>query len=156
MKINLKYTVALNILIVCDICKDKKITANYINKVVGCDVTTIRMVMYDLKQAGLIEGKPGPGGIKLLRNLDDVTLFDVYASVLDPKESMLKFYEGSEDEAQLSNAIKSIVDEQFNDYRDLLLAAMKIMTVKTLCRKIQAELYNSGSNDKGDQKACEI
>lgn len=140
MKINLKYTVALNILIVCDICKDKKITANYINSVTGCDVTTIRQVMFDLKKAGFLEGKPGPGGTKLIKKLENVTLYDVYISVLNPKESMLKFYEVDEKNNKLSNAIQSVVDTQFNDYRDLLLAKMKNTTVKTICDKILKQL----------------
>lgn len=138
MKINLKYTVALNILIVCDICKDKKITANYINSVTGCDVTTIRQVMFDLKKAGFLEGKPGPGGTKLIKDLENVTLFDVYISVLDPKESMLKFYEAAE--TNLSKVIRTVVDTQFNNYRDLLLSEMKNTTVKTICCRIQTEL----------------
>lgn len=140
MKINLKYTVALNILIVCDICKDKKITANYINSVTGCDVTTIRQVMFDLKKAGFLEGKPGPGGTKLIKELVNVTLYDVYISVLNPKESMLKFYEVDGKNNKLSNAIQSVVDTQFNDYRDLLLAKMKNTTVKTICDKILKQL----------------
>lgn len=139
MKINLKYTVALNILIVCDICKDKKITANYISSVTGCDVTTIRQVMFDLKKAGFIEGKPGPGGTKLKKNLENVTLFDVYVSVLDPKESMLKFYEAEEKENNLSKVIQSVVDTQFNDYRDLLLSEMKNTTVETICNRIKTK-----------------
>ncbi len=140
MKINLKYTVALNILIVCDICKDKKVTANYINSVTGCDVTTIRQVMFDLKKAGFIEGKPGPGGTKLKKNLENITLFDVYVSVLDPKESMLKFYEAEEKENNLSKVIQSVVDTQFNDYRDLLLSEMKNTTVETICSRIKTKL----------------
>lgn len=139
MKINLKLTVALDVLIVCDICKDKKITANYISSVIGCDVTTIRQVMFDLKKAGFIEGKPGPGGTKLIKDLNNVTLFDVYISVLDPKESILKFYETKENNNNLSKSIQNILDSQFNEYRDQLLSEMKNTTVKNLCCKIQTK-----------------
>ena len=139
MKINLKLTVALDVLIVCDICKDKKITANYICSVIGCDVTTIRQVMFDLKKAGFIEGKPGPGGTKLIKDLNNVTLFDVYISVLDPKESILKFYETKENNNNLSKSIQNILDSQFNEYRDQLLSEMKNTTVKNLCCKIQTK-----------------
>ena len=140
MKINLKLTVALDVLIVCDICKDKKITANYINSVIGCDVTTIRQVMFDLKKAGFIEGNPGPGGTKLIKDLNNVTLFDVYISVLDPKENILKFYETKENNNNLSKNIQNILDSQFNEYRDQLLSEMKNTTVKNLCCKIQTKL----------------
>lgn len=140
MKINLKLTVALDVLIVCDICKDKKITANYISSVIGCDVTTIRQVMFDLKKAGFIEGKPGPGGTKLIKDLNNVTLFDVYISVLDPKENILKFYETKENNNNLSKNIQNILDSQFNEYRDQLLSEMKNTTVKNLCCKIQTKL----------------
>ena len=139
MKINLKLTVALDVLIVCDICKDKKITANYISSVIGCDVTTIRQVMFDLKKAGFIEGKPGPGGTKLIKDLNNFTLFDVYISVLDPKESILKFYETKENNNNLSKSIQNILDSQFNEYRDQLLSEMKNTTVKNLCCKIQTK-----------------
>ena len=97
-----------------------------------------RNVMFDLKKAGFLEGKPGPGGTKLIKDLENVTLFDVYISVLDPKESMLKFYEAAEN--NLSKVIRTVVDTQFNNYRDLLLSEMKNTTVKTICCRIQTEL----------------
>ena len=96
--------------------------------------------MFDLKKAGFLEGKPGPGGTKLIKKLENVTLYDVYISVLNPKESMLKFYEVDGSDNKLSNAIQSVVDTQFNDYRDLLLAKMKNTTVKTICDKILKQL----------------
>lgn len=140
MKINLKYTVAINILIVCNICKDKKITANYINSIMGCDVTTIRQIMFDLKKAGFIEGKPGPGGTKLVKDLNDISLFDVYIAVLDPQESMLKFYNTDTDNNTLSKAIQFVVDNQFNEYRDMLLFEMQKTTVGSLCQNIESKL----------------
>ena len=133
MKINLKYTVALNILLVCELYKKEKITANYINKITGCDVTTIRQVMYDIKKAGFIDSKPGPGGTKLAKDLSEISLFDVYASVLDPSESMMKFYEGSSDN------IQTVVETQFNEYRDMLFTEMQKTTVKALCDKIKTK-----------------
>ena len=53
---------------------------------------------------------------------------------------MLKFYEVDGSDNKLSNAIQSVVDTQFNDYRDLLLAKMKNTTVKTICDKILKQL----------------
>ena len=57
----------------------------------------------------------------------------MYASVLDPSESMMKFYEGSSDN------IQTVVETQFNEYRDMLFTEMQKTTVKALCDKIKTK-----------------
>ncbi len=140
MQINLNYTIALNILITCYIYDKEKITANFIVQKTGGDGTTIREVMFKLKTAGFITNKPGPGGTKLSKDLNNVSLYDVYAAVLNPKNSILKFYDATETNKDVSLAIQNIVEKQFNEYRNLFFNEMRKTSVAQLCEKIKSTI----------------
>ena len=58
--------------------------------------------MVDLKSDGLIDSKPGPGGIKLNKDLDEITLYDLYTSVTDEDELVLKFSNTSSESVKKS------------------------------------------------------
>ncbi len=138
MQICVDYTVALNILITCSLFETEKVTANFIVQKTGGDGTTVREVMFKLKNAGMIINKPGPGGTKLAKDLKNISLYDVYEAILDPNDSMLKFYE-SEDK-NFTSAVNESYDAQFKLYKNIVFEEMKKTPVSSLCSEIQKKL----------------
>ncbi|RAW15268.1 transcriptional regulator [Paenibacillus taichungensis] len=53
-------------------------TGDFIAKSVNTNPVIIRRIMSKLKQAGLIEVRPGVGGASLLKDPADITLLDIY------------------------------------------------------------------------------
>ena len=92
MRFSTKYTLALQILTICYLYKDEKITSNFIAAHTGADASIIRYTMLDLKKKDLIVSKPGPGGTNLNCDLSKLTLYDVYELVAEPSDNLLKFY----------------------------------------------------------------
>ncbi|MGV2881508.1 Rrf2 family transcriptional regulator [Paenibacillus taichungensis] len=56
-------------------------TGDFIAKSVNTNPVIIRRIMSKLKQAGLIEVRPGVGGASLLKDPADITLLDIYRAL---------------------------------------------------------------------------
>ncbi|WP_315793309.1 Rrf2 family transcriptional regulator [Paenibacillus sp. BIC5C1] len=56
-------------------------TGDFIAKSVNTNPVIIRRIMSKLKQAGLIEVRPGVGGASLLKAPADITLLDIYRAL---------------------------------------------------------------------------
>ena len=122
MQITAKYTVALQILTTCYLYPDAKITSNFLASKIGSDAVIIRQVMLELKKAGYITCKPGPGGTTLAIDLNTVTLYDVYALIADTEEPLLKFYQPSNSAGLIEANFHNITNGYFESYKSLIFS----------------------------------
>jgi len=135
MKISSTYTIALQLLIICKHYNTEKITSNFIAKQTGADAGLIRRIMVDLKNNGIIDSKPGPGGIKLNKDLDEITLYDLYSAVTDEDESVLKFSNTSKSISSFDDKIKNTANKCFSGYISSFFKELKNHTVGDIYRK---------------------
>lgn len=138
MQMTAKYTVAIQLLATCALYPNQKITSNFIASKIGCDAVIIRQVMLDLKKAGYINCKPGPGGTTLNVNLSKITLYDIYAAVANVEESIIKFYNPPKEAADIEKAFLNVTSNYFESYKISMFNEMKKTPVKQLCDEIIA------------------
>lgn len=81
MKISSRFTVAVHILALIKIEREYTLTSTQIADSVNTNPVVIRRLMGRLKEAGFIDVSRGNSGAKLLKPLDEITLFDVYKAV---------------------------------------------------------------------------
>ncbi|MEK3979546.1 Rrf2 family transcriptional regulator [Psychrobacillus sp. FSL K6-2836] len=81
MKISSRFTVAIHVLSLISLNQNVVSTSEWIAESVNTNPVVIRRVMGKLKKAGLIDIRRGLGGATLQRNLEDITLLDVYKAV---------------------------------------------------------------------------
>lgn len=94
MQISTKFTIAIHMLVAIDYFGDQEtVNSASLAGSIGSNPVIIRNLMSDLKHAGLIDTKRGPGGIKLLKSLDQITFYDVYAAVEKNKDELFNFHE---------------------------------------------------------------
>ena len=73
MQISTKFTIAIHILAAVDYFgKNQKITSDFLSSSIGTNPVIIRNIMSELKNAGLIETKRGPGGITMTRKPEEI------------------------------------------------------------------------------------
>ena len=78
MQISTKFTIAIHILAATEIFGDQyKITSDFLASSVGCNPVIIRNLMKQLKGAGLIAVRRGPGGVRVTKPLEQITFYDV-------------------------------------------------------------------------------
>ena len=82
MKITSRFTVAVHTLLVIYHFEGKeKTTSEFIAASVNVNPVVIRRTLLSLKAAGMVEVKAGSGGASIVKDLKDITLFDVYRAV---------------------------------------------------------------------------
>ncbi len=138
MKLSYNYTVALQTLLIAYHYSDEKITSNFIARKIGADPVVVRNVMANLKNAGFIDCKPGPGGLKLTGNINKITLYDVYKTINedDEDEKILKFYKLTYDSTDFEEKIISTTDNCFSEYINSFFNELKAHTVADIYNKI--------------------
>lgn len=94
MQISTKFTIAIHMLAAIDYFgRTQDVNSNLLASSVGSNPVIIRNLMSDLKKAGLIDTKRGPGGIKMVKPLDEITFYDVYVAVEKNKDELFRFHE---------------------------------------------------------------
>lgn len=143
MKFNLRFGVAIQILLMCHFYKDQKITSSFLSSKIGADSAIIRQIMFDLKTANFIFCKPGPGGTTLNVDLSTISLLDVYKAVCDSDENLIKWYNTPSDATNLEVEIKNITNTHFESYKLVFFEKMNHTSVLDLCNSISSQLTNS-------------
>lgn len=96
MQISTKFTIAIHILAAAEYFgEEEKVTSEFLASSIGSNPVIIRNLMSDLKNAGLMEIKRGPGGIRIARPLDEITFYDVYEAVEKNKDDLFHFHENT-------------------------------------------------------------
>uniref|UniRef100_UPI001F2DF8BD Rrf2 family transcriptional regulator n=1 Tax=Roseburia hominis TaxID=301301 RepID=UPI001F2DF8BD len=137
MKFPTKYTLALQILSICYLYNNEKITSGFIANHTGADASIIRYTMLDLKKRNLIDSKPGPGGTTLNCDLSKISLYDVYELVSEPTETTLKYYDFPETATAIDKEIKKATELIFDNIKDQVFAVMKNTCVLEICGSLQ-------------------
>jgi DNA-binding IscR family transcriptional regulator len=89
MKISSRFSVAVHILSILSIEKEKLCTSEWIAGSVNTNPVIIRRVTGMLKKAGLVNVNLGSGGAYLLKSIEDITLLDIYKAVDVVEEGQL-------------------------------------------------------------------
>lgn len=94
MQVSTKFTIAIHVLTATAyFSRDHKVTSEFLAESVGSNPVIIRNIMGQLKKAGLIAVKRGPGGMAMTRPLDQITFLDVYRAVeTHGSEALFRFH----------------------------------------------------------------
>ncbi|RXZ00714.1 Rrf2 family transcriptional regulator [Fictibacillus sp. S7] len=89
MSISSRFSVGVHILSLLEIYKNETKSSEFIAGSVNTNPAVIRKIMGMLKNAGLVNVRPGVAGAELAKNLDEITLLDVYKAVNVVQENEL-------------------------------------------------------------------
>ncbi|SFC97935.1 Rrf2 family transcriptional regulator [Clostridium uliginosum] len=81
MKISSRFSVAVHILSILSMEKEKLCTSEWIAGSVNTNPVIIRRVTGMLKKAGMVNVNSGSGGAYLLKPIENITLLDIYKAV---------------------------------------------------------------------------
>jgi DNA-binding IscR family transcriptional regulator len=137
VQVSTKFTIAIHVLTATAyFSKDHKITSEMLAASVGCNPVIIRNIMGQLKKAGLIQVKRGPGGMALAKSLDDITFLDVYRAVeTHGKDELFRFHNNPNPDCPVGRNIHRALDD------DLL--EIHCHFEEDLARHTLAEVYDN-------------
>lgn len=144
MQISTKFTIAIHILAAVEFfSKDQKVTSDLLSSSIGSNPVIIRNIMSDLKNAGLIATKRGPGGIAIAKPLDQISFYDVYIAVEKKNPELFNFHENPNPKCPVGRNIHAALDFQLADAQKNFEEDLKKYKLSDVVQKIH-EQVNSG------------
>lgn len=111
MQITSRFTVAVHTLLaIVYFGKEHKTTSEFIASSVNVNPVVIRRTMSSLKNAGIIDVKAGSGGASLAKDLNQITLFDIYNAVGCVEGSLFHFHENPNPACPVGKNIHAVLD----------------------------------------------
>ncbi|MDO4913579.1 MAG: Rrf2 family transcriptional regulator [Bifidobacteriaceae bacterium] len=114
MQISSRFTIAIHIFACIDTYKNEhKITSDFLASSVNVNPVIIRKILTQLRNAGLINVQRGSGGASIAKNLNDITLFDIYRAVDSiENETLFHFHENPNNNCKVGRNIHNVLDEK--------------------------------------------
>ncbi|PTJ79490.1 Rrf2 family transcriptional regulator [Staphylococcus kloosii] len=142
MKISSRFTVAVHILALIKVEREYTLTSNQIASSVNTNPVVIRRLMGKLKDAGYIEVSRGNSGVRLLKSLDEITLFDVYNAVeVVEKGNLFQIHEDTNINCTVGANIQVVLEVILENAQEAMESVLKNVTLQNIVDKI---LVNNG------------
>lgn len=144
MQISSRFTIAIHMLACMDVFKEEyKITSDFLASSIRVNPVIIRKILSQLKDAGLIEVKRGPGGATIAKPLDEITFFDVYQSVDCIEENMLfHFHENPNPDCPVGKNIHQVLDDRLLQVQAAMERELKSITLADMSSDLEKCLEN--------------
>lgn len=141
MKITSRFTVAVHTLLVIHFFEGKeKTTSEFIAASVNVNPVVIRRALLSLKAAGMVEVKAGSGGASIVKDLKDITLFDVYRAVDSVDGDIFHFHENPNPACAVGKNIHAVLDTHLADAQRALENELKKVTLYELTQDLERRL----------------
>ena len=115
MQISSRFTIATHMLIIIALRgKESKVTSDFLAASVGVNPVIIRKTLSQLKKAELISVARGTGGAEIIKDLEDISLLDVYQAVecLGKTGQLFSFHDNPNPACPVGANIHGVLDEK--------------------------------------------
>lgn len=112
MQISTKFTIAVHILTAVEYFSGSyKVTSDFLAGSIGSNPVIIRNIMSQLREAGIIHIRRGPGGITLDRSPEQITFLDIYKAVeTNSGDELFRFHENPNPACPVGRNIHQAMD----------------------------------------------
>ncbi|MBC1360275.1 Rrf2 family transcriptional regulator [Listeria welshimeri] len=141
MAISTRFSVAVHILTLIDMNKERSITSDTIAASVNTNPVVIRRIMSKLKKAGLIQSSPGISGTYLLKNATEITLYDIYQAV-EVTDNLFDIHKNPNPNCEVGANIQETLDTVFIHAQQKMEADLKRTTLSQITTDIKQKAIN--------------
>lgn len=139
MKITSRFTVAVHTLLTIYYFGEKnKVTSDFIAQSVCVNPVVIRRTLLSLKAAGMVEVKAGSGGASIFKDLQDITLYDVYRAVDSVEGDLFHFHENPNPACPVGRSIHAVLDTRLADAQAAMENELKKVPLSELAAELSA------------------
>ena len=118
MQISSRFTISTHMLIIIAIkSQESKVTSDFLAASVGVNPVIIRKTLSQLKKAELISVARGTGGTEIIKDLQGISLFDVYQAVecLGKSGKLFSFHDNPNPNCRIGAHIHEVLDQKWLD-----------------------------------------
>lgn len=133
MTISSRFSVAIHILSLLEFNKEGVSTSEYISGSVNTNPVVIRRIMSMLNKAGLVEVRAGVAGTKLLHELEDITLLDVYRAVnVVEEDGLFAVHDRPNPNCPVGRNIQSTIEPVFSSAQKAMEKTLAAVTLRDI------------------------
>ena len=138
MQISSRFTVALHVFSCVETFKDQRVTSDFLAGSINTNPVVIRNILSQLRNAGLITVARGTGGIKLTKELSEISFYDVYKAI-EPLEDgkLFRFHDSPNPKCPVGRNIHALLDDKLKSIQNAMEEEMKKYTIADLQTGIQ-------------------
>jgi len=145
MRVSTKFSVAVHtVLIIAMFSEKRKISSDKISLSTGVNAVIIRNIFKSLKAAGIIDVAPGPGGAKLARSADSITLWDIFIAIESmDAEDIFKFNENVSKLCPVGRNNNGILKTHLDDAVDAMKRELSKVSISMLIEELRSCMTNA-------------
>ncbi len=138
MSISSRFSVAIHILVLLETNPKEKCSSEYLARSINTNPVVVRKITGMLKKAGLVSVRPGVAGMSLLKDLSELSLFDVYQAVEVVKEDALfSIHERPNPDCLVGRNIQATIDPVFIQAQEAMEAVLRDYSLSDMLQRIQ-------------------
>ncbi|WP_017727716.1 Rrf2 family transcriptional regulator [Halalkalibacterium ligniniphilum] len=135
-KISSRFSIAVHILTLLSLTTSP-CTSEFIAGSVKTNPVIIRRIIGKLKKAGLVQVQAGTGGAYILKELDDVTLLDVFRAVeVIDQDLLFNFHDHPNPACPVGANIESVLRKKMRQAQNAMEQSLAQVTLKSLVTEL--------------------
>lgn len=147
MHISQKCSIAVHcLLFINEYEKQANVTSTLLSMSTGCNPVVIRSILSKLKKAGIIDGNQGTGNARLVKKLDDITLYDIFM-VLEPKatKNLIGIHPSPSKLCPVGRNIHSVLEKSYEKISIDLEDSLRKVTLSSIAVEFHKHLSEETS-----------
>lgn len=133
MQISSRFTIAIHVLSCIEMFKEDKVTSEFLASSVNVNPVVIRRLLQQLKSAGIVNVTRGSGGAKIAKQLENITLLDIYHAVECVDEGELfHFHENPNPKCLVGKNIHNVLDQRLEQIQSVMEREMASITMQDI------------------------
>ena len=150
MQIGSKLTIGVHIITAIDYFKDMdRVNSEFLAGSIGVNPVIVRTVISQLREAGILQTQRGAGGAELTRQLDEITLYDVYRAVgsVDEEEGLFHFHEQPNPDCPVGRNIHRVLDRRLIDAQRAMEEKLRQTTLADIVEDTKQAVQNESRQE---------
>ena len=123
-----------------DAFREQKTTSEFLAASVNANPVVIRRILQQLKAAGLVGVKAGSGGAYLIKNMQEITLFDVYRATECVEGELFHFHESPNPACPVGKNIHAVLAQHLAAAQTAMENQLKKTTLADLTAALRARM----------------
>lgn len=143
MQVPSRFTIAIHMLVIVALeGKENKITSDFLASSVGVNPVIIRKTLSQLKKAELVTVARGTGGAEIIKNLEDISLLDIYRAVecLGKTGQLFSFHENPNPNCPVGAHIHQVLDQKLDKIQQTMEAELSQTSLEQVVADAEARI----------------
>ena len=116
---------------------------------VGTNASYIRKLTTRLRKSGIIEGRRGISGFKLVKKPEDISLLDIYDSVMETENlHIFDIHQNPNDECIVGHNIRPVLNGMFRNMEERVEKELSSITLKDANNNMRQYINENEKKEK--------